>query len=424
MIAGRSEEPAGSIPSGSAAPGAVRSGRARVLAARWLWAGRGSLLADAGLLIVGERIERVLSSRSAIRRAGAEVRPLGDVFLTPGLVNAHAHLELSALAGRVSPAGGFVEWIRRLMSERGATARADLAAGHSQALSDQLRFGVTAVGDVDSLDLGLGPLPARRPRLVLLREALDGGDPSRAPEVLKRLRAAPKPRARVTHGLSPHGPHTASGPLLAELGRLAARTRRPVAVHWAETREEVDWLAGRQGPFDALLGPASAEPASGLERLIRAGLVGPRTALVHANHPEPGERERVAGLGATVVHCPGAQRFFGRERFPFEAWRAAGVPVALGTDSLAGSATLNLAAEMRVLAGGAQGPPAEEVFVSATESGARALGLGQRVGRLQPGMQADLVAWPLPAGTGADPLAVWLELGPAPLAVWLRGRQQ
>ena len=86
-----------------------------------------------------------------------------------------------------------------------------------------------------------------------------------------------------------------------------------------------------------------------IRALERAGLLGSRTALIHANWPGPGEVERVAAAGAMVVHCPGSHAFFDRAPFPLDRYRAAGIPVALGTDSAASNAALDMRREMRLL---------------------------------------------------------------------------
>jgi cytosine/adenosine deaminase-related metal-dependent hydrolase len=162
-----------------------------------------------------------------------------------------------------------------------------------------------------------------------------------------------------------------------------------VTIHWAETEAEGRWLRDGSGPLAALLGPSPR--ARGLTLLERAGLLGPRLALVHGNHPAAGELARIARARATLVHCPGSHAFFARPRAPIAAWLRAGVEVALGTDSLASNDDLDMYREMALLRASHPGLAPRIVWRMATLGGARALGWAGRVGELRPGAWADCV---------------------------------
>lgn len=208
--------------------------------------------------------------------------------------------------------------------------------------------------------------------------------------------------------------------LARALARRARARRLPIQVHWAETREERSWLEEGRGPFEGLL--RASPRRSGLELLAAAGLLGPRTALVHGNDAQGDERARIACSGAVLVHCPGTHAFFGRARFDAAAWRAAGVALALGTDSLASNADLDMAREIALFraAQPAWGPL--ETLDLATRAAARAIGWEGRAGTLAPGAWADFV---LHGAAGADGLARLEELTHGRgrvLGVWVGGR--
>jgi cytosine/adenosine deaminase-related metal-dependent hydrolase len=99
------------------------------------------------------------------------------------------------------------------------------------------------------------------------------------------------------------------------------------------------------------------------------------------------------------VHCPGSHAFFGRAPFPLERYRRAGVALALGTDSLASNADLDLRREMALLRASHPGLAPARVWELATEGGARALGLARAVGRLAPGAFADVAVFACAART-------------------------
>ncbi len=402
----------------------------RVLQARWLALSADRWLEGGGIVVEQGRVARVLE-RTALRRwcrrAGVLARDLGAGVLAPGLVNAHAHLDLSALAGRLAPvererSGDFPAWIRGLLAERMSSAfqardpDADIRAGARRCLAT----GTTAVGDIDASGRVRSALARSGPRVRIFREVLDVGLSERRKATLSGVARGLPPHQRLSEGLSPHAPYTVSDELLAAAAGLVRKRALPVAMHWAETEDEVAAMAAGTGPLAELLPDAPRGP--GRARLEAAGLLGERTLLIHANHPARGERAAVARSGAHVVHCPGSHAFFGRERFALAAWRRAGVPLALGTDSLASNVDLDMRREMRLLRQAAPGLAPGQAFELATAAGGRALGLP--CGTLEPGSWADAVLFEAP-GDGPEALLEALTAGlPRVAAVWVGGEQK
>ena len=133
-----------------------------------------------------------------------------------------------------------------------------------------------------------------------------------------------------------------------------------------------------------------------LDTYDRHGLIGALSVLAHNVHPTAAEVERLAGAEATIAHCPSSNAFLGSGIFPMLQHRIGGVRVALGTDVGAGTGLSMLkeclaAYEMQaLLPTGDDLTPAQLLYL-ATKAGAEALGLGETVGDLMPGMGADLV---------------------------------
>jgi len=394
-----------------------------ILAARALLVEPGAWYEGGGLELRGGKVVRVLRSRRAVvraRPARGTFLDLGECVLTPGLVNAHAHLELGALAGKVSARGGFAGWVGELVRRRAGLARGDFEAAVRAGARALVASGTTAVGDIDST--GACARVARELALGVLvyRELLDAWDPARTAGA---LRARPLAcGALVRAGLAPHAPYTTSRALLAGARRLARARGLACTIHWAETEEEGAWLERGEGPLARIL-PDSPR-ARGLELLARAGLLGRRTSLVLGNHPAAGEPERLARAGVTLVHCPGTHAFFGRAPFPLERYRRAGVALALGTDSLASNAELDLRREMALLRASFPRLAPAEVFVQATRGGARALGAARELGRLRAGFRADVVAWRLAARAEKDALDELTSARPAVARVFVAGRER
>lgn len=404
-------------PRRAAAPGLVVASR--------LLAGPDGWIEGGGLVVRGGRVERVLRSAAALRRARRAVQgvlDLGEGCLGPGLVNAHAHLELSQLAGALPARAGFVAWIRALVRARAAAAPAALAAAAARGAQGALASGTTALGDIVSLSFAAGVGAAAGLRVRAYREALDAWDPARTAGALAGLARALPARARRAEGLSPHAPMTTSPALLRGLAALARRRSLPVACHWSESEEELAWLAGQDGPFADLLGRRGPR-RSGLDLLEEAGLLRARPCLIHGNLPARGEIARIARAGAVVVHCPGTHRFFGRAPFPWRAYRRAGVALALGTDSLASNEALDLAREMRLLRESEPSLPPELAWEMGTRAAARALGLAGS-GELAAGAEADLVLWEVEGRTRRAVLERLTSGRARVLAVWTAGRRR
>jgi cytosine/adenosine deaminase-related metal-dependent hydrolase len=262
------------------------------------------------------------------------------------------------------------------------------------------------VGDVDASGASEAVLASTPLRARVFREALDAGDPARARTALARVSRRPRAHERIEVGLSPHAPYTVSDLLLRDLRDLASAKAWPVAVHWAETEEEVLWLARGRGPFSRLLpgtgSPVPARAEDGLAILDAARLLSPRLSLIHGNHPRRGDRERVARAGAVLVHCPGTHAYFARAPFELSKWLRAGVTVALGTDGLSSNEHLDMRREMALLRAAHPSVAPERVLEMATVAGARAIGFEGSIGRIAPRLAADLCAHRLPDGSARE----------------------
>ncbi|MCI0342864.1 MAG: amidohydrolase family protein [Planctomycetales bacterium] len=339
-------------------------------------------------------------------------RDLGDVLLLPGLVNAHAHLELTSFRGAVPYGEGFSDWIWRLTMRKRETTEAEWRASAREAVEQSVAAGTAAIGDVLSVDALAGPLCGSGLRGVLVLETL-GASPDRATAAAgllpARLAAGDATPGSLAIGLSPHSPYAAGPELLAAARDLAAREGRRLAIHVGETEDEVRFCVSGDGPVAERMRRFGVEPATippprqhPVLYLRALGLLGPRTLCIHGNFLDEEELDAIARSGAAVAYCPRSHAFFGHPPHPVKELRARGIPVALGTDSLASNETLSILDEMRFLARSRSDLGPKEILEMATRDGARALGIG--AGILDPGAPADLTAVALPASGGGDPL--------------------
>lgn len=325
----------------------------------------------------------------------------GDALLLPPLVNAHTHLELTrfpvwAGQGVETPDGkGFVDWIIRLIRIKRRISSEELRDSLLDGLRLSLEAGTGAVGDVLSCPEARS---GYRNSLLYGRYFCEviGLDPWQVQQALDRwadLRRQGE-TGRLTPGLAPHAPYTLSTAAMQLVLDVAAADDLSLTLHFAESVEECRFLEGSCGPVaeqlypfvgwdDHLPPPGGTRPAAWLAAL---GGLGKRTLLVHGVQVTAEEVDLLARRRATVVLCPRSNRQLQVGTAPAAHYRAAGVRLALGTDSLASSPTLSVWHELaaaRRLYGTALAP--RDLLAMATVNGALALGLDGEMGRLQPG---------------------------------------
>lgn len=361
--------------------------------------------------------------------AEAEALDWPDAVLLPGLVNAHTHLELTGLAGRV-PEDDFAAWIRRvraLKEERTPAvfldaARAGLAACHAA--------GVTTVAETGDSGAVMQALAEAGGSGIVYQEVFGPHPDQRDASVRwleERVAAlAPLASARVRLGLSPHAPYTVSGPLYEAVARMARERDLPLAVHLAESRAETDLLGTATGSFAAAWAgrgiPLPSVPGrTPVEWLDQHGVLGPRTLCIHLVQVSAGDIARVAAHGCAVAHCPRSNRRHGHGDAPLAALLGAGLRVGVGTDSEA-SLPPDLLAEARAARALAR-LDAAAALALCTSGAARALGLEGEVGVLAPGAWGDVAVIGV-APDATDPVEAVLASSPADVrATYLAGRR-
>lgn len=408
-----------------------------LLLADWVIPVSSAPLADAGVRVSAGRISEVgPAAQLRARYEGEEVRTFPGCALLPGFVNSHSHLELSALCGFTRPAA-FGRWMFNLVTTRRKLDRADFEASALWGAREAARCGITSVADTAYDGLLVARAAAATGLRARVYQEIFGLDESAVPRVMERyeavmarlqeeIDAASRGQAGLPlleAGVSPHAPYTVSMPLYREAAHFARRAGVRVATHVAESAAEVEFLARGTGPIIKThrltgLWPGSSWKPVGLrpiEYVAESGALSPETLLIHAVEVNQAEIAVLAAAGAAVAHCPRSNARLRCGIAPVAEYLAAGVPVGLGTDSLASNGSLDMFAEMRAALAAAEGraaaaaeaaPPnpapaltPERVLAMATLEGARALGWGSLTGSLEPGKSADMIAVGLgPAG--------------------------
>ena len=346
---------------------------------------------------------------------------LGDVVLMPGLVNAHCHLELTAMRGFLEDLD-FQRWILRLTSARRAILDDDaLLASARYGIEEGIRAGITSYADTCSSGLVMRAMRDAGVRGIMYQEVF-GPDPAQCEqsiaglrEKISSLRYLETPLVRV--GVSPHAPYTVSDDLFRATAALAREQSLPIAVHIAESEVEESLVVDGSGSFAEGLRrrgiPVSPRAASPIQLLASLGVLEGGALLIHCVRVDRSDITSIASSQSGVAHCPASNAKLGHGTAPLDELLVAGIAVGLGSDSMASNNRMDILDEARLalLAQRArirsfEVPEPVDVLELATVGGARAIGLESVVGTLEPGKQADLAAFSLDGiGPVHDPVA-------------------
>ena len=323
----------------------------------------------------------------------APARDHDDTALLPALVNGHAHLDLSALAGQVQPKGSMAEWIRSLLATREQYAEEHLEEARGLALDSLRTFGTGIVGDINSS----GIFSREQANDVVITQtfveifglhtqSLEGAIDHLPPAVRKVLADN-----QGSVSLAAHAPYTTSATLLRKVKEWGTARAKIISIHAAESEEEILFLRSGQGPLRDLLAERGHEPdrweipgCSTITYLDRLGFLDSRTLCVHAVQLSEEEVQILQRSGAGVCLCPRSNLFIGHGLPPVKQLLEAHISCSIGTDSLASNADLNLFEEMAVLMEECSISP-DAVLAMATLNGARNLGMASRYGSLEKG---------------------------------------
>lgn len=384
------------------------------LRASWVFPVDSPPIQDGIVRVVNGRIVSVGTSD-----AGEAITDLGNVALLPGLINAHTHLEFSLLKQPLGQPGmPFAQWIGEVVSFRRGLAASgtDLSNYSRQATEAGLResaeAGVVGVGEIATTQWPAESFESYGDVQGTVFLELLGLSSERIEPLLAAAQqhVSVGKEAGFRRGLSPHAPYTVHPDLLRKVCELSSQKKVPLAMHLAESFEELELLRSHSGQLVERLKelgawhagsiPRGIRPLDYLEMLSAAHQV----LVIHGNFLS---REEMQFIGArreqmTVVFCPRTQAYFPHGPYPLAELLAAGVRVAVGTDSRASNPDLSILSELRHIAQHHPSVAPEEILKMGTLFGAEALGLNQQLGSLVPGKIAAFHLVPVAEDAG-DP---------------------
>jgi len=344
---------------------------------------------------------------------------LGDVSILPGLINAHTHTEFSELDAPIGwPGIKLDQWIGQVISAR--RMQTDPGAAIASGVAMTVAGGARLIGEIATLPWA-GFDRQLAPELVLFGEVL-GLDAARAQE---RLAAAVAHLAlsdgakRFVAAISPHAPYSTSLETTRRCVQLAIDSGALVAMHVAESPEERELIEGGTGPFAERLKEMGlfrqehfGRGTTATQEVLDALSAAPAALIVHGNDLRTREIQWLSTQShMTVVYCPRTHAYFGHPIHPVSQLRAAGVRVALGTDSLASNPDLSIWNEIRWLLEHRPDIPWYQTLLMGTVYGADAFGRPD-LGRIEPGANCGLIVVAGNARCTDDLVDQWINGGP------------
>jgi 5-methylthioadenosine/S-adenosylhomocysteine deaminase len=367
----------------------------KIYSARWVVPVSAAPIENGAVAVAGDLITGVGTHTEIVERfPESRVESLGEAIILPGLINAHTHLELTAMRGYLeNEERDFFAWLRKLTIARlERMTPDDILVSATWGACEAVRAGITRVDDAsDSAILSMRALQDVGLRGVVYQESF-GPDPRLVTENFGKLKTKLDElksieTALVRAGVSPHAPYTVCGPQLELIADLARSESLPLMMHAAESEAEEQFVRDGCGAFAEGLARREIEwkapGISTIQYLKQVGILDTRPLLAHCIRVDDDDIETLRSHQAKVAHCPKSNAKLGHGRAPFAKFIDAGVAVGLGSDSVASNNTSDILEEARfaTLLSRAAGDP-----VSTTAA------LQAATGQSREGMQADLTA--------------------------------
>jgi len=348
---------------------------------------------EPGFLVTsGPKIERLSRTDPRSDYPDADFIALDGKTIVPGFVDAHAHMPQYAIMGKGS--GELLAWLTNYtFPEEARFSDAAYAERIANLFFDEMIANGTTTAVIYSsihehaTDLAFRAAQFRGIRAFIGKVMMDRKSPKDLQEDTEESIAASlrlfdrwdgADNGRLRYVLSPRFAGSCSMELMTRVGKIAKERNAFVQSHLSENLEEV-----------AMVRSQFPEASSYAGIYKSAGLLYERTLMGHCIHLSDEEIKLLALTGTTAVFCPWSNRTLQSGTMPYRKLKRTGVHVAMGTD-IAGGPTLSMVRQMEQ-AQATAGVSADEALCLATLAGAKALGIADEIGSLDPGKDADFV---------------------------------
>ncbi|MDO8518551.1 MAG: amidohydrolase family protein, partial [Deltaproteobacteria bacterium] len=347
--------------------------------------------------------------------------------LLPGLVNAHAHLDLThhknfpfdPVRSRAVDVS-FVDWLLSTIDYRKASSQEKLKSSVEEGIEMVIESGTTCVGDMGSYEGIFQSLEQAGMRAVIFPEILSY-DPFVAKNLFETALAIVEKYMDMDSdligvGIGPYAPYLLSRNILKIMSQYCRSSNLPIAIHAAESFSELEFFYNSTGDIATRLFPnigwgenlPPAHRKTPLEYLDEIDFLSSKPLLIGANGATPKDLDRVAKHGAKIVWAPRSQHYLKLGKAPIKTMLQKGITVALGTEGISSTNNLSMWDELRFAQEMEKEITPKTLLQMATRSGAAALGLEDDIGSLRRGKKADYIAVDISEFSGKGDLYAFL----------------
>lgn len=348
-------------------------------------------IVDGGAIAIrGNRIDAIIPNGSPLPPAKETIEASGQIVI-PGLINTHGHVPMVLLRG-IADDMKLMDWLTKVIFPAEAkNVDADFCYwGTLLGSIEMLRSGTTTFTDMyyfeDDIARAVDKIGMRAVlgQTIIGFPAPDYKTTAAALSATEAFITKYKSHPRVIPSSAPHGIYTTAMDVVRKARDLSIKYGVPFQIHARESPDEDAQVTAKFGK-------------STIQVLDEAGILGPGAILHHTVTVNADDIKRIAAKGSSTSHNPGSNLKVAAGFAPVVELQAAGVAVGLGTDGAASNNSLDLFEEMMTAAKVQKAfrndttvMSARTVFKMATIDGARALGLADRIGSIEPGKLADL----------------------------------
>ena len=356
----------------------------------------GTELLEDQLVLITQK-DGTIEALVGIEEAGEDIQSFEGI-ITPGLINAHCHLELSHMKGMIPAHSGLQEFVKQIVALRKVDAAA-IATAIDKAENEMFDNGIVAVGDISNTTDTLAQKAKQKLAYYNFIEIYDL-DPTRAPE---KMKAGKEIQTQFqTKGLRasvvPHAPYSCTFALWKLL--VQNFESHTITLHNQETHDENEFFENKTGSF---LGMYERTKVA-LDYFHATGLSSVQSILPFFKNANTGilvhnsftSQEDIKAVQKNMPNnywclCPNANQYIEQTMPPIELLRSQHANIIIGTDSYASNWSLNIVDELKTIQQHHPSIPLVEMLQWATINGANALQMSDTLGSFEKGKKPGVV---------------------------------
>jgi len=367
-----------------------------IIEARWLatMVKNAPLSEHYSVIVQNDTIVDVLSTALAKSQyTSTDTVSLDEHILIPGLINLHTHAAMNLMRG-IADDLPLMQWLNEHIwpAERAVVSSDYVKDASLHACAEMLSGGTTCFNDMYFFPQATAAAinqSGMRANLGLFVSEFANSYANDADDYLQKgfeSHDSWRGNGMISSSIAPHAPYTVSDRTFEKIITYAEQLSIGIHTHLHETRDEISQSEAQYG----------VRP---IQRLLKLGLLGPNFTAAHGVHLLPSEIDILSEYGSHIAHCPSSNLKLGSGIAPISSMLKNNVNVGIGTDGAASNNRLDMFAEMRLAAllakGASEDPttvPAHQALEMATINAAKALGLDDKIGSIEIGKKADVVA--------------------------------